>query len=392
MHIAVYGNSIVAKTLLLGLLQNTKHEITWIANAYSPVNRPIALSKSSVELLTKLNLWNLLPENHVQEVLSMNLGNSTNIDLELNAYNALQNELAYIISTKDLDNILDIALSFMPLLKKIEGKIAKVDYIDNFDGKPKQHITYESYINASSLHSLNMISVDNLICTQIDANAFNHSINPNYIESLYNHYAITSVLQSNNPHYGNAYQFFDKGNILALLPMPKYADDNSNQYALIWSVHNPDDKTSDLLSSLHANCDLLAKLGISKILDYDNSAYKKVQLQLKLAKKIIHNHIVLMGDAAHRVHPLAGQGLNLGLRDVADLLNTLDNNCNIVQLKSRLQKYEARRLIDMYKIAGVTHAIYNINNSSLGKWLISFSLKAINKIPLFQKIMAKFAN
>ncbi len=390
MHIAVYGNSIAAKTLLLGLMQTTKHDITWIANSHTPVDRPIAISKSTITLLEKLNLWHIIPHNYLQKVNSINLGQNSEINLELSAYSVLINELAYIISSKDLDNILNSALSFMPRLHKINANINKIECIDNFDGKPKNIIFYNEFLNQQNI---NKLSVDLIVCTQIDGNYFNNSLNPNYLEYKYTHYAITSILSAKIPHFNKAYQWFNNKNILALLPMPLQNNSKyQHQYALIWSVNNLEDKKENLLEALHKNCQYLEKLGIDEIVEYDNAQYKQIQLQLKLAQKLIHNNIVLIGDAAHRVHPLAGQGLNLGLRDVDELLNRLDNSCSTIQIKSRLIKYQSRRLIDMYKIATITHSIYHINNLSLGENIIRFSLKALSKSSFLQKLMTKIAN
>jgi len=363
MHISLYGNSIVTKVLALGLSQ-TNHEIDWICPKYNSISRPIALSQSSIKLLHKLNIWHMFDPNSIQAIDAMNIG-TTNIDLNIDAYKNLESELAYIIQTHDLDNILMSALNFTSRIKKIHA-----DNISNY---------FDGYTNTLTIENHEKIKTDLLIVTQ--GNAINYFKDIKIIEKDYQHIAITTILQADIPHNGQSYQWFYDKDIIALLPMP------SNQFCLIWSSHKSHEiLMQDIIQVLNHNIQDIKKLQISSCVQ----EIKTFPLGLKYINKFFEQRTLLIGDAAHRIHPLAGQGLNIGLRDVDVLLTTLDNSCNTAQLNNRLRRFSAQRSIDIFKLAFITNSLYEINNFSSS--LLKIAFKAANALPILQKIMIKQAN
>jgi len=129
--------------------------------------------------------------------------------------------------------------------------------------------------------------------------------------------AVVAHVRTERPHQGTAWQRFLPDGPLALLPL---ADGRSS---IVWSL--PGDEARRVLALDDAAC--LAELGVASdfrlgriVASTPRAAFP---LKLQLAETYQAERFVLLGDAAHAVHPLAGQGVNLGLRDVLELRDTL---------------------------------------------------------------------
>ena len=133
----------------------------------------------------------------------------------------------------------------------------------------------------------------------------------------YAQHAIVAHLRTELPHQATAWQRFLSTGPLGLLPL---ADGRSS---LVWSL--PENEAQRVLA-LDDEA-FLGELGIATDFRLGRitatSARAAFPLKLQLAQRYLAERFVLLGDAAHAVHPLAGQGVNLGLRDVAELRDTL---------------------------------------------------------------------
>jgi 2-octaprenylphenol hydroxylase len=139
----------------------------------------------------------------------------------------------------------------------------------------------------------------------------------------YEQRALIANLKSEKSHNNTAYQVFTKNGPIALLPMQ---NDNEECLSLVWSADTDHAEkllgldTPSFLNELERKTEsVLGKLS----LDGKMSSYPLHQLH---AKDYYAKRVVLIGDAAHSMHPLAGQGLNLGLGDVKELTNRILRN------------------------------------------------------------------
>jgi 2-polyprenyl-6-methoxyphenol hydroxylase-like FAD-dependent oxidoreductase len=90
-------------------------------------------------------------------------------------------------------------------------------------------------------------------------------------------------------------------------------------------------------------------------------------LQKRIAKNIYNKRSILMGDAAHVIHPMAGQGLNLGLRDLRELEILLKKRkSNNLGIESFLAKYNRHRKRDVFELMYLTDSLYEFFPGSLG--------------------------
>jgi 2-octaprenyl-6-methoxyphenol hydroxylase len=167
----------------------------------------------------------------------------------------------------------------------------------------------------------------------------------------YGQTALVCAIGHEKPHNGIAHQFFMPAGPLAILPLP------GNRSSIVWSetdanaaaINALDDEAYlDVLRPRFG--DFLGEISLA-------GARFTYPLNLTLANALTANRIALIGDAAHGVHPIAGQGLNLGLRDVAALAEV------IVDAKRRgedigtslvLDRYQSWRRFDVASLAAAT--------------------------------------
>jgi 2-octaprenyl-6-methoxyphenol hydroxylase len=136
-------------------------------------------------------------------------------------------------------------------------------------------------------------------------------------EHDYGQDAVITTVTADRPRPGLAFERFTDTGPLAMLPMP------GGRYSVVWSCRPA--QTTELLSL--TDDDFIARLqarfgqrlGRLSAL----SPRQAYPLKLKLVRETIHERLVLIGNAAHTLHPVAGQGFNLGLRDVAALAEAL---------------------------------------------------------------------
>ncbi|WP_206238411.1 UbiH/UbiF/VisC/COQ6 family ubiquinone biosynthesis hydroxylase [Novosphingobium terrae] len=178
----------------------------------------------------------------------------------------------------------------------------------------------------------------------------------------YSHRAIVTGLTHEKPHEGVAWEIFYSAGPFALLPL-RDLPDGRHRSALVWTVPEKDAKGVIGMS------DAAFVAEVSKRMD---GLYGKVELSAprmsyplsyQNATRITGHRLALVGDAAHGMHPIAGQGLNLGLRDVGALVEVLSDGMRLglepgdAQL---LKRYENWRALDNFTTMSVMDGIVRL--------------------------------
>ena len=209
----------------------------------------------------------------------------------------------------------------------------------------------------------------------------------------YDHQAIVSVLRHDAPHDNVAYEIFYPTGPFALLPMTD--DAGGHRSAIVWSVTNDDAPGWLTLSDADFAAEAQAAMGgfLGKVeLLAPRSSYP---LGFHHAAQITAQRLALVGDAAHAIHPIAGQGLNLGFRDAAALAEVLVQGARLgLDLGDRqlLDRYQRWRSLDSLSVAFATDTltrIYGIPGKTASA-VRRFGMGLINRVsPIRDALMSE---
>lgn len=200
------------------------------------------------------------------------------------------------------------------------------------------------------------------------------------LERPYDQRALVFEVQCEKPHKSVAFEHFTAKGPLALLPL------QTHHCSVVWSLNDPYADQVQALTPERFDEELNRAFGqtlgtltvVSKI-----SAYP---LRLLAMKASHEGRLVVVGDASHVMHPVAGQGLNVGLRDVEELAN-LWIEAHALGLDpgsfERLQTYTQRRQADIFSMSAITHGLVKgfSNDSRLTRALRNTGLRLARCIP-----------
>jgi 2-octaprenyl-6-methoxyphenol hydroxylase len=177
----------------------------------------------------------------------------------------------------------------------------------------------------------------------------------------YDHQAIVSVLRHERPHDHVAYEIFYPSGPFALLPMND--DAQGHRSAIVWSV--PNDDAAGWLSLNDEDFAAEAEAAMGGFLGRISMLAPRSTFPLGFhhAAQITSQRLALIGDAAHAIHPIAGQGLNLGFRDVAALAQVLVEGARLgldLGDKQLLDRYQRWRSLDALSVAFATDTLTRI--------------------------------
>lgn len=251
-------------------------------------------------------------------------------------------------------------------------------------------VTYEVLSNSKSGCHVILSNKKEFICDLLIAcDGYNSYAKQKYfsskLEKSYNQHALTFIAHHEKPHEGTAVEHFMSSGPFATLPLK-----DPNLSSVVWTI-NSDEK--DLFLSL-PNDEFLYLvqqnfgefLGKIQIKD-EISAFP---LRAYITKKYYNNKIVLISDTAHVIHPLAGQGLNQGIKDIKELS---DQMSAFGVSEASLEIYEKRRKndnVDMLEITDQLNSVFSYNSRTV-KLARQLGFSAIENIPVLKKLLVKYA-
>ena len=196
----------------------------------------------------------------------------------------------------------------------------------------------------------------------------------------YGQTAIVCAVSHERPHGGVAHQFFMPGGPLAILPL------KDNRSAIVWSERR--ERAEALLAMSDAAFLAALKPAFGSFLGKITLAGARwgYPLGLSLAEAMVADRVALAGDAAHGVHPIAGQGLNAGLRDVAALAEVLGQarrRGEDAGSRAVLERYAAWRRFDTATLALSTDTFNRLfsNDNPVLRLARDIGLGAVNRLP-----------
>lgn len=311
--------------------------------------RAYALNAASVDLLRSLKVWDSLPAHAATPVLDMHVqGDAPNAALDFSAWQQRVDALAWITDAAVLERELAQAVRFAPHISVVDADV-------------------EAPLTA--------------LC-EGKASATRAALGVTFERQDYGHTAIAARLTASRKHQGMARQWFGAPDVLALLPFD--APEPERSYALVWSL--PEARANDMLALDSATFEAQLMQATSGEAGELKLASKRAAWPLMLARAQAWAGPgwVLLGDAAHVVHPLAGQGLNLGLADVAALTRVLAARepWRALGDEKLLRRYARERLAPTWAMGQVTDGLLRLfsHPQPLAKELRNRGLTLVNQL------------
>jgi len=206
----------------------------------------------------------------------------------------------------------------------------------------------------------------------------------------YGQTSLVCAIKHEAPHGGCAHQYFMPPGPLAILPLP------GNRSSIVWTER--DENAVAIQSMDDAGYLEALRPRFGGFLGEINLAGKRFAypLELSLADRLVENRIALVGDAAHAVHPIAGQGLNAGLKDVAALAEVLAEarrRGEDVGQTDVLARYQTWRRFDIAALAAATDTINKLfsNDNSILRHGRDIGLGIVNALPGLRRSLIREA-
>jgi len=210
------------------------------------------------------------------------------------------------------------------------------------------------------------------------------------IEWRYPQTGIVTTVRHERPHHGVAVEHFMPTGPFAILPM------TGNRSSIVWTERAELAPRLVGLSDTAFAAELAARFGDFLGTVEPIGPRWTYPLTLLLAEEYVSTRLALVGEAAHTIHPIAGQGLNLGIRDIAALAELAIDARRLgldIGDDAVLQKYQQWRRFDTMALATVTDGLNRLFSNSLAPIQLArdFGLAVVNRLPPLKRLLMRDA-
>ncbi|ABO24931.1 FAD-dependent 2-octaprenylphenol hydroxylase [Shewanella loihica] len=309
--VAIIGGGMVGLATAIGLGQEGLRVVVIDAGETQAVSgearlRVSAINKASQRLLTHLGAWAYIDESRVGPYQKMAVWDKDSLGkIGFDAHSISEQTLGSIIENDNISHALATRAGELSEITHLENhRLEKIAF-----GEREAWLTLDNGDNLSAALVIGADGANSWVREQC-------KIPMTFWD--YGHHAIVASIRTELPHNATARQVFLSDGPLAFLPLFE-----PSLCSIVWSV--PPAKAQSLLEgdkvqferSLTAAFD--GKLGMCTL----ESEPQAFPLRMRYARHFARHRLVLAGDAAHTIHPLAGQGVNLGFLDAAAIIETL---------------------------------------------------------------------
>jgi len=340
-------------------------------------SRMYAISPGSAAFLEHYGVWQELDMTRVSRVEAMRVfGDDARSELDFSAYDAGLRELAFIVENRELQRVL-------------WGALKRAQHVAVMAPATCKALTFAAQAAQLELGD-GRVLCPRLMVGADGADSWVRAQTAIAIETRpYHQTAVVANFAISRPHRGTAYQWFRHDGVLALLPLP------GERVSMVWSTRDED--AARLL-------ELASEELVAQVAAASHGAVGDLRLitppavfplRLQRVRQLVLPRLALIGDAAHNVHPLAGQGVNLGFRDARELAQVLrergsQTDCGDYRL---LRRYERARREDIVAMQFATDSLQRLFNNEIA-WLASLrncGLRLMNRQAQLKNLLVQHA-
>ena len=367
MHdVVIIGAGPVGATLALAVAGQGLDLVALDARASGDIargDRSLALSHGSRLILERVGVWNALAsvERAVTPITSIDISQAGGFGMtRLDAADHGIEALGYVVSYAALQDALDAALARAGVTVRFDTKATGVN-----GGAPHAIVNLS---DASTLETRLAVVADGAGTTVAGIHRSRHD---------YRQVALIASVWLSVPPVGIAYERFTAEGPMALLP-------EGDHHGLVWTMR-PNEAEAMLTLDERAFLVALSRRFGTRVTGFTRVASRRAfPLVLERASPIVSTRSVVIGNAAQQLHPVAGQGFNLGLRDAWELAETmLDSSRDAIGAPGMLARHAWRRSRDREAGIAFTHGLIRAfgNDRALIRWPRGLALALLDTIP-----------
>lgn len=342
-------------------------------------NRALALSRGSVQILQQLGIWVLIKD-HVAAIRHIHVSDRGHFGkVRLEAHDEQVDALGYVVLAKFIENSFESAVTSLSLTHLCPSRLIALKAVSDGiyatikKGDVCLPVTARLVVAADGGNS----SVRSLL-----------GIGQEIYD--YDQTAIVTEISTEFDTKCTAYERFTQTGPLAVLPLADHL------CSVVWTCQKED--AQELLDQSQADFESELQTAFGYWLGKIKLANQRQGFPLRLVKSstMTDDRVVLIGNAMHQIHPVAGQGFNLGLRDAAVLAEWIKAAGNLkmdIGERSWLSGYAESRKHDLNQVVYFTDGLVRLfsNNSKPLGLFRNMGLLAIDRIPSLKRMLAKHA-
>ena len=339
--------------------------------------RTSAISQGSSRILTNLNIWNKIG-NKAQLINSILVKDGKMSKINFDSESISEGPLGYIIENKILKEFV-----FKELTKNDLIDIYYDVEIQEIENKRQDVVKLKT--NKGIFESYLLVGADGRYSKIRELSSFKYFYND------YNQRALVFNISHEQNHNSSAVEYFFPSGPLALLPMKNKKQKMSS---VVWTIENSMQIDLKRKNTFLKEFEKRYNGHFGKILNFSKPV--PYNLNVFYCYNYFKNRIILVGDACQAIHPIAGQGLNLGIRDAYILANTLEEGLSLgIDFGDGLllEKYSRQRSIDKNLLVQSTHNLNKLfsNNTCFLSVIRKMGLRIFNQSMFLKKQSMLFA-
>jgi len=335
--------------------------------------RVYAISPGSAGFLRTIGAWQALPPERIAAVESMRVVGDDGGMLNFSAYDVGERALAWIVEERALRSTL------VPLMRASHAAVHAPRAVSSVEWTVERGQVH--FDDGGVLDARLIVGADGLRSPMREAAGIAATPKP------YGQVAVVANFSCEHSHRGRAHQWFTAdGGVLAWLPLP------GRRVSIVWSA--PEALAQELLALDSAALSARVAEAGGRALGELECITPAAAFPLQFLKpaSVVANRLALVGDAAHGIHPLAGQGVNLGFGDVAALVAILRERGPVTDPGERvlLERYARRRAGPVEAMQTVTDGLAHLFRlrAPVARSARNLGLAALERMPPARRLLA----